>query len=62
MALVATGSHYVFDIVAGIAITLLGGLVALRMRREAPPGPPGLHRAGLGRKLAEPRSAVQPAR
>lgn len=37
LAVVATGNHYLFDIVAGIAITLLGGLVALRMRREAPP-------------------------
>jgi membrane-associated phospholipid phosphatase len=36
LSVVATGNHYLFDIAAGVAITMLGGLVALRMRREAP--------------------------
>jgi membrane-associated phospholipid phosphatase len=39
LSVVATGNHYLFDIAAGVAITLLGGLVALGMRRDASSAP-----------------------
>jgi membrane-associated phospholipid phosphatase len=54
LSVVATGNHYLFDIAAGIAITILGGLVALRMRDEAPSAP-------ARRRTGGPQTARGPA-
>jgi hypothetical protein len=71
LSVVATGNHYLFDIAAGVAITLLGGLVALGMRRDASSAPrrarrrwperPGRREAGARRVRPMPPETLRRA-